>query len=453
MTSDILWQPSADRIAASNLTAFMAQTNARFKRTASDYAALHRWSIEKPEEFWPSLIAFASLKAETWGDRVLVDGDKMPGAKFFPDARLNFAENLLRRRDDSTALVFWGETKVKRRVSWSQLHDDVARIAQALKACGVKRGDRVAGYIANMPEAVIAMLATASLGATWCSCSPDFGVDGVVDRFGQIEPKVFIAVDGYFYNGKSHDCLAKIAQIQGRLPSVTHTLIIPYVNASPNIALLKTARLWTDVLADFDAADIAYEQVPFNHPLYIMFSSGTTGVPKCIVHGHGGTLLKEVSEHLLHCDAKRGDRVFYFTTCGWMMWNWLVAALATEATLLLYDGSPFYPNGHTLFAFAAAERATMFGTSAKFIDAVRKDGMIPAKSHDLTSIRTLTSTGSPLAPEAYDFVYEAIAPDCHLASISGGTDILGCFVIGNPISAVRRGEIQVAAMGDRKSVV
>ncbi len=452
MTSDILWQPSAERIAASNMTAFIAQSNARWHHGALTFESLHRWSIEKPEQFWPSLIEFSGLKASTWGEHVLVDGDRMPGARFFPGARLNFAENLLSRNDDEAAIIFWGENKVKRRLSWKQLNVAVAQFANALKRQGIVSGDRIAGYIANMPEAVIAMLAAASIGAVWCSCSPDFGVDGVIDRFGQIEPKILVAVDGYFYNGKAHDCLQKIAAVQERLPSLQATVIIAYAG-SADISQLKNAKLWDDFISGTATAPVTFEQLPFDHPLYIMFSSGTTGAPKCIVHSAGGTLLKQVSEHVLHCDAKPGDRVFYFTTCSWMMWNWLVAGLAAGATLLLYDGSPFYPNGNILFDFAAQERATMFGTSAKFIDAVHKAELAPAKTHDLSSMRTITSTGSPLAPEAFDFVYSGIKKDCHLASISGGTDILGCFVIGNPIGPVRRGEIQAAALGMATDVV
>ncbi len=447
MTEDILWRPSPDRIAAANLTAFIAIVNARCAANVSDYAALHAWSLRDRERFWRSVISFAGLVAETWGETTLVDGERLPEALFFPEARLNYAENLLRRRDDSEALVFWGEDRVRRRFSWRELYDAVSRLSQALRAHGVVPGDRIAGYLPNMPEAIIAMLASASIGATWCSCSPDFGVQGVLDRFGQIAPKVLFAVDGYFYNGKAHDCRDKLKSLLGTLPSVEHTVVVPYVEPAPDLSGIPGGVLLDSFVAGFAVTDIAFAQLPFNHPLYVMFSSGTTGVPKCIVHGAGGTLLKQTSEHVLHCDVKANDRVFYFTTCSWMMWNWLIGGLAAEATLLLYDGSPFHPDGNVLFDLADAERMTLFGTSAKYLDAVNKAGLVPMRTHGLGSLRTMTSTGSPLAPETFDFVYAAIKRDLHLASISGGTDILGCFVIGNPIAPVRRGEIQCAALG------
>lgn len=445
--SDVLWEPSPERIKAANLTAFIERSQHRWRHGAETYPALHDWSITKAGEFWRSVIEELGLKAETWGDTALAGGDRMPGARFFPDARLNFAENLLSRRGDGGALVFRGEDKVKRDVSWDEFRESVARLARALKARGVMPGDRVAGYIANMPEAVIAMLASAAIGATWCSCSPDFGVDGVVDRFGQIEPKILIAVDGYFYGGKTHDCLGKLSELNRLLPSVEQTIVVPYVRDAPELGGMRGAVCWREVLAASEPGPVPFERLPFHHPLYIMFSSGTTGAPKCIVHGAGGTLLKQVSELALHCDIKPGDRVFYFTTCSWMMWNWLMASLALGATLLLYDGSPFHPDGSALFDYAEAERATFFGTSAKYIDALRKEGIRAGRTHDLSALRTIASTGSPLAPEAFDFIYRDIKADVHLASISGGTDILGCFVIGNPLGPVRRGEIQVAALG------
>lgn len=446
MDDGILWQPSPERIHDANITAFIAHVNARHGTRIGGFSELYAWSVAEPGLFWSALIDFAALAAETWGERVLIDADRMPGARFFPDARLNFAENLLRRRDDADALVFWGEDKVKRRMSWRELYERVSRFAQGLEAAGVEPGDRVAGYLPNMPEAIVAMLGAVSIGATWCSCSPDFGVQGVLDRFGQIEPKVLVAVDGYHYNGKTHDCLAKVREILGKLPSVQHTVVVPYAGGDPDLSGVRGGAL-LDAFASGEPREIAFAQMPFDHPLYIMFSSGTTGVPKCIVHGAGGVLLKQVSEHVLHCDVKPGDKVFYFTTCSWMMWNWLVAALAAEATLLLYDGSPFYPDSNVLFDYAKAEGMTLFGTSAKYIDAVHKAGLKPGGSHDLSALRTMTSTGSPLAPESFDFVYQAIKPDLHLASISGGTDILGCFVLGNPTGPVWRGEIQTRALG------
>ena len=441
-----LWQPSEDRIRQTNMVRFMEDVEEDWNVDIRDYAELYRFSIEEKEKFWTSLKDYAGIIAETWGADVLVDGDKMPGARWFPDARLNFAENLLRRRDDADALVFWGEDRVRRRITHAGLHDQVSRLAQALAAAGVEAGDRVAAYLPNMPETVAAMLAASSLGAVWSSCSPDFGVQGVVDRFGQIEPKVLFAADGYYYNGKSHDCLGKLAEILNRMPPVARTVIVPYMRAAPPLDGLPGAVMLDDFIAGFEAGEIAFRRLPFNHPLYILYSSGTTGAPKCMVHGAGGTLLQHAKEHLLHCDIKPGDRVFYFTTCGWMMWNWLASVLACQATLLLYDGSPFHPDGNVLFDLADAEAMTLLGTSAKFIDAVRKAGLEPIKTHALSHLRMIASTGSPLAPEAFDFVYASIKADVHLASIAGGTDIVSCFMGGNPTAPVWRGEIQTRAL-------
>ena len=441
-----LWQPSEDRIRQTNMVRFMEDVEEDWNVDIRDYAELYRFSIEEKEKFWTSLKDYAGIIAETWGADVLVDGDKMPGARWFPDARLNFAENLLRRRDDTDALVFWGEDRVRRRITHAGLHDQVSRLAQALAAAGVEAGDRVAAYLPNMPETVAAMLAASSLGAVWSSCSPDFGVQGVVDRFGQIEPKVLFAADGYYYNGKSHDCLGKLAEILNRMPPVARTVIVPYMRAAPPLDGLPGAVMLDDFIAGFEAGEIAFRRLPFNHPLYILYSSGTTGAPKCMVHGAGGTLLQHAKEHLLHCDIKPGDRVFYFTTCGWMMWNWLASVLACQATLLLYDGSPFHPDGNVLFDLADAEAMTLLGTSAKFIDAVRKAGLEPIKTHALSHLRMIASTGSPLAPEAFDFVYASIKADVHLASIAGGTDIVSCFMGGNPTAPVWRGEIQTRAL-------
>ncbi|MGE5639022.1 MAG: acetoacetate--CoA ligase, partial [Clostridia bacterium] len=430
-----LWTPSAERVARTNVARFMARAGKK------DFADLHAWSIADREAFWNLLWDFCEVRGTRKGPS-LVDGERMPGARFFPEARLNFAENLLRERGEADAIVFWGEDKVKKRFSKSQLHDLVSRLAQGLKQAGVGKGDRVAGYLPNLPEATAAMLATASLGAIWSSCSPDFGVQGVLDRFGQIEPKVLFCADGYWYGGKSFDSQQKVKEILAKLPSVKQCVVLPYLNAAVTVGVGLEA-----FVAPFSPGEIAFEKVEFNHPLYILYSSGTTGVPKCIVHGTGGTLLQHLKEHRLHSDVKPGDRVFYFTTLGWMMWNWLVSGLAAGATLLLYDGSPFVERGKLLFDYADAEGMTHFGTSAKFIDALAKIDLCPKKTHKLEKLRAVLSTGSPLVAEGFDYVYRNIKDDVCLSSISGGTDIVSCFVLGNPAAPVWRGEIQAKGLG------
>jgi acetoacetyl-CoA synthetase len=447
MADTPLWEPSQERIEEANVTRFARQAVRDWKLGFNDYPAFYRWTVEHPEQFWDSLWKFAGVRASTKGSRVVVDGDRMPGARWYPDAKLNFAENLLRKDDVSTALVFWGEDRVKRRLTHHDLRDGVSRLAQGLRALGVKPGDRVAAYLPNMPEAIAAMLASAAVGATFSTCSPDFGVRGVLDRFGQIAPKVLFAVDGYFYNGKRIDTLDKVREIAAGLPSLELVVVVSYLEDRADVTRIPGARCYEDFVAAYAAGEIRFEQLPFDHPLYILFSSGTTGVPKCIVHSAGGALLKHLSEQQLHCDIKPGDRLFYFTTLGWMMWNWLASGLASGATLLLYDGSPFVHDGNILFDYADAEGATHLGTSAKFIDAAAKAGIEPAKTHKLESLRTVLSTGSPLAPEGFDYVYRSIKRDVCLSSISGGTDICGCFVLGNPILPVWRGEIQCRALG------
>jgi len=408
------------------------------------YNELWKWSCNQTEDFWSSLWNFCDVIGDK-GDRVLDMAPKMQDCKFFPDASLNYAENCLKRRDNGDAIVFWGEDKVKRRLSWAELYDSVSRLQQYLINKGVRKGDRVAGFVSNVPEALIGMLATSSIGAIWSSASPDFGVQGVLDRFGQIEPKIMIAVEGYFYNGKTINCMPKINEFLSQLPTVEECLIISYTNDNPKIS--DGMRLWTDVQDTYTPTDIKFTRLSFNHPLFIMFSSGTTGIPKCIVHSQGGVLLTHLKEHQLQCDIKPDDRVFYFTTCGWMMWNWQMTAIASGATLLLYDGSPFYPDANILFDYADAEKMTLFGTAAKYIDALNKHNIKPRETHDLSTVRTMTSTGSPLVHESFDYIYRDIKSDLHLASISGGTDIVSCFVIGNPITPVHRGEIQCAGLG------
>ena len=442
MTERPLWTPDPARAEASALWRFMQPLGLR------SFEEVLRFSVERPEDFWSGVWDFCAVKAETRGERVLADGHRMPGARFFPDARLNYAENLLRRNDETDALVFRGEDKVQRRMSWARLNQDVARLHRALAAAGIKAGDRVAAIVPNMPEAIVCFLAASSLGAIWSSCSPDFGERGILDRFGQIAPRVLITCDGYYYGGKTIRMADKAANVLKQLPSAERILVIDYIGEAEETAgALSGGETLAAFMQGHSAAPIAFAQLPFDHPLYILYSSGTTGVPKCIVHSAGGILLKHLSEHVLNTGTGPGDRLFYFSTCGWMMWNWLVSGLAAGATLLLYDGSPFHPSGQVLFDYADAEAMTIFGTSAKYIDAVKKSGLVPRETHVLRNLRAMLSTGSPLSAESFDFVHADIKADMQLASISGGTDICGCFVGGNPLSPVWRGEIQGAMLG------
>ncbi len=449
-----IWRPSAERIASSNLTRFIDCINTRLGLSLKDYGELYRWSVSQPEQFWMELARFADVRAEWGAGPAIEHPERMPGARFFPNARLNFAENLLRYRDEHLAVVFTNERDMRRALSYRELHEEVARVAAGLRDVGVTAGDRVAGYLPNLPETLIAMLATSSLGAIWSSCSPDFGAHGVLDRFGQIEPKVLFTADGYFYSGKTLDSLTPIGTVAEKLPSVQRIVVIPYTAQQPQLGKLGAAADRSSLWGDFGkrGVPLRFTAVPFNQPLYILYSSGTTGVPKCIVHGVGGTLLQHQKEHLLHTDLKRSDHVFYFTTCGWMMWNWLASALATGATLILYDGNPFFPDPGVLWRMTERERVTVFGTSAKYLSALEKNGYRPREQVELAALKAILSTGSPLLPEGFDFVYRCIKSDVHLASISGGTDIVSCFALGCPTLPVFRGELQCRGLGMRVEI-
>ena len=436
-----LWKPDQDRMQHSNLHQFMAEVNHFHGLQLRSYADLYQWSVEKTTRFWPLVWQHCGVKGEL-GDIVAENRQEMQRARWFPDSRLNFAENLLRRQDESPAIISRLEGGVSQTLSWAELGDQVARLAQWLRSQGIGRGDVVAAYLPNISETVVAMLATTSLGAIWTSTSPDFGEASVVERFGQTRPRVLFAVDGYRYGGKAIDIQAKVASVVSQLDSIEQTVMIPLLG-NP----LQLGHDWHQVLASQPGAQLAFESMAFNDPLYILYSSGTTGKPKCIVHGIGGTLLQHLKEHQLHCDIKPGERVFYFTTCGWMMWNWLVSALASGATLVLYDGSPFYPDGNALWDLARDEQVSLFGTSAKYLDALHKQGYAPITTHHLPALRLICSTGSVLSPEGFDYVYQGIKQDVQLSSISGGTDICSCFVIGNPLSPVYRGESQGRGLG------
>ena len=440
-----IWTPPAGRVAASNLTRFAAFARERYGAPAGDYTSLWRWSVDERERFWSAVVEFAGVLHTPGTAPVLQHRDRMPGAVWFEDTQLNYAENLLARDDSHVALVFCNERGTRRELSYRELRAEVARVAEGLRELGIGPGDRVAGFVPNLPEAVIAMLATTSLGAAWTSCSPDFGINGVLDRFGQVAPRVLFTADGYFYNGRTIDSLAPVCGVLEQLPSVERVVVIPYASDAPDLGSLRDAVAFRDFGRSGTALE--FRRVPFDTPLFVMYSSGTTGVPKCIVHGAGGTLLQHRKEHLLHTDLTPEDRLFYFTTCGWMMWNWLVSGLATGCTVVLYEGSPFAPDRDVLWRMAARERITAFGTSPKYLSALQKDGGAPGSHFDLGALRTVLSTGSPLAPEQFDYVYGSIKADVHLASISGGTDIISCFCLGNPWLPVHRGEIQSPGLG------
>ena len=443
----ILWQPSERAIEEAQITQFARQIVRKRRLELNSYPEFYRWTVDNPEEFWSDLWDFCGVIASRRGSSVLVDGDKMPGAHWFPEARLNFAENLMRRGDRGDAFVLWDERGFRRRVSFAELYSDVSRAVQALQALGLRAGDRAAAFIPNIPEAGMLALAALSQGIVWSSCSPDFGVDGVVERFGQIEPKVLFCADGYRYNGQEHDTLERVREIVERLPTLRKAVVVPSLDEHVDVAEVPKAARLDEWLRRYTAGDIAFAQLPFDHPVYILFTSGTTGKPKCIVHGAGGTLLQNLKMHKLQFDLRPGDRFFYFCTTNWVVWNLLFAGLCAEASVMLYDGSPFARDGRILFDCADKERFTHFGTSAKYIDAIAKRGLRPRDTHQLAALRMILSTGSPLAPESFDYVYDAVKSDVCLSSISGGTDIMAAFADANPILPVYRGELQCRSLG------
>ena len=442
--ADPIWTPSPERVATAQVQNLIERVG------AADFQALHRWSVNRPDEFWRAVWDFVGIRACRQPDRTVDGIDRMPGARWFPGARLNFADNLLRYDDDREALVHWSESGTRRTLTYRALRSEVCTLASALERDGVRAGDRVAGLVANVPEAVVAMLAATSLGAIWSSCSPDFGADAVVDRFGQIRPKVLFAVDGYRYGGKPFSCASRLAQIVRRIDSIERMIVVPSLVDGSSQAVIPGATWYADYRRPSSGARFA--ALPFDHPAYVLYSSGTTGIPKCIVHGAGGTLIQHLKELVLHVDLRREDRVFYFTSCGWMMWNWLVSGLAVGATVVLYDGSPFHAGPTALLDMAEREGITVFGTSAKYLSAIEKVGLEPIRTHCLDALRTILSTGSPLAPESFDYVYRRVKRDVALASISGGTDIVSCFALADPTGPVYRGELQTAGLGMRVEV-
>ena len=442
----LLWSPS--EIENSQAWKFMQEVNQKHNLKLKNFHELYEWSCQSSEHFWDLFLDFSSIIVDKGSSNILKNGANLLESEWFPDAKLNFAENLLSRRDDSDAVIFWGEDLYKTSLTFNELYAQVANLSIWLRGMGVKKGDRIAGFLPNMPEAIVSMLATSSLGAIWTSCSPDFGVQSVLDRFGQVEPKVFICVDAYLYNGKVFNCLEKNQSIILKLPSIERTILVRYVDDKPINITLKNSTNFDDIVNTDESPDLIFERFKFNDPLYILFSSGTTGVPKCIVHGVGGTLIQHKKEHNLHCDIKEGERVFYFSTCGWMMWNWLISGLASGATLMLYDGSPVLKNNENiLFDYADQEKFNIMGISAKFLDTCRKLELNPMNSHNLSSLRMMLSTGSVLNSDCFDYVYEKIKSSVCLSSISGGTDIVSCFVLGSNILPVYRGELQTRGLG------
>ncbi len=443
----LLWKPSEERIRNTNMYRFMNFINERFDKDFTEYELLYRWSVENIPDFWASMWDFVDIKHSRKYDEVVDDPCKMPGAKWFGGAELNFAENLLRYRDDRVALIFKSEAEKSIKMTYGELYNEVAKVAKSLKDLGVRVGDRVVGFMPNMPHTIIAMLAAASLGATWSSCSPDFGIKGVLDRFGQIQPKVLFTADGYFYKGRKFDSLERISNILKQLPSTEKVIVVPYTQEEPDISGVPRAVYFDEFKAKEDNLEIEFVQVPFSHPHYIMYSSGTTGLPKCMVQSAGGVLINHLKELIVHTDLKREDTIFYFTTCGWMMWNWLTSSLAVGASLVLFDGNPFYPDPGALWKMAEEEKITVFGTSAGYISALMNAGVQPGKTFNLEPLKAVLSTGSPLSEEGFEYIYREVKDDLQLASISGGTDINGCFALGNPMGPVYAGWLQCRGLG------
>ena len=442
-----LWTPSDERKRDANITRFMDVVNQQYKLNIASYSDLYNWSVNNIPDFWLTVWDFVEIKASKKYDSVVTDLSVFPGAKWFPGAKLNFAENLLRYRDDQLAFIFQGEMQVTKRMTYAELYDEVARLSKSLAEAGVGAGDRVVGYMPNLIETVVGMLAATNLGATWSSCATDIGPGAAIERLGQIEPKVMITADGYFYKGKTFDTLGHADEVARGISSLKKVIVVPYVSEKPDISRIPNAAHYADFLSREDGLEIQFEQLPFDHPHYIMFSSGTTGKPKCLVQGAGGVLINHLKDLVLHTDLKRSDRIFYITSCSWMMWNWLISSLAVGATIVLYDGNPNYPDTGAMWKLIQDEKITIFGCSASYIHFLKKEGISPRRDYDLSSLREISQTGSSLSPDGFEYIYSDIKSDLHFNSISGGTDINGCFAAGSPILPVYVGELQSPALG------